>query len=156
MPEKGPDVAQRGAGVAAKHLADMGKRARDVRPVDPRIWKIYLQAEAERFDNPSAARWKKLAPATVAKKSRMQQDPRVLRVSGALRDSLAKAHAPHQIHAPAKDAFRFGTSLHYARFHHQGEGVPKRLLIAWTSIKKRDDMTEAIADYLARESRRPI
>lgn len=133
-----PAVEQRGAGVAAKHLADMGKRARAPKDASYKVRSIFRKAEAKRFDTKGAGTWKPLADSTRRNKAERNHDPRILRATNALYKSLTAPRASGQIDERDRtDQWRFGTSVPYAAFHDTGRGVPKRKLIDLTGTERK-------------------
>lgn len=133
MADKSPfHISARGSKFSKYHLEQLGDRASDARRAMDDVQDIFRRAEAERLASGGRGRWPKLAASTKDKKAQLGQDPRLLYVSGALWRSLTKEHDPNQIADASPAAMRFGTKVHYARFHDRGEGVPKRKLIALT------------------------
>lgn len=141
-------VDERGANVAAKHLRDMGRRARDTRDSSYKVRTIFRKAEEKRFASQGAGTWAALKDSTSDKKRRLHQDPRVLRATNALYKSLTAPRATGQIDERTPDSMRYGTSVPYAAYHDQGKGVPKRRLIDLQPAE-RDEITKAIEDYIA-------
>jgi phage gpG-like protein len=147
-----PAIEQRGAGVAAVHLARMGKRARDVRDASYKVRTVFRKAEESRFRSNGAGTWQGLADSTRQRKAAMGQDPRILRATGALYKSLTAPRASNQVDERKPDALRFGTSVPYAAFHDTGRGVPRRQLIDLTGAERRA-IEDEIAKYVASETK---
>jgi len=142
-------IEQRGAGVAAKHLADMGKRARAPKDASYRVRTIFRKAEESRFSSAGAGTWKPLAETTRQLKAERGHDPRILRATNALYKSLTAPRARDQIDdRDRQDAWRFGTTVPYAIYHDTGRGVPKRKLIDLTS-SERKAIDDEIGKYIA-------
>lgn len=88
---------------------------------------------AERFAQGGGhgVRWKPLAPSTVRRK----KSSKILVESGALERSLTGV-APGKIREAHRHSARYGTAVHYAKYHHGGNGVPRRRIVAVTRIDR--------------------
>lgn len=100
-----------------------------------------LEAQRDRFRG-RGQRWKRLSPTTVAKDRQQGRDPRTLVLTGELMRSLTIRGHPQQIVRVSRGELRFGTRVYYARFHHRGEGNPKRTVVGLTRPQKRSVVDE--------------
>jgi phage gpG-like protein len=87
-----------------------------------------------------------LAETTRARKRAQGLPSRALVATGALRDSLTSSSAPGAVRSISREAFRFGTSVDYARYHQHGtRHMPKRRILDVDAGTQ-----EAIGKYLRR------
>ena len=95
--------------------------------------------------------WSQLKPATIRRKARLGQDPRIERATGLLYESLTRAGHPNQIANVTKTSATFGSDLPYARA--QSKGDPKHNLPARPLIKlnqnDHNNIGRIILDYIA-------
>lgn len=94
-----------------------------------------LAAERARFRG-QGQRWKPLASSTRKRDARGGRDPRLMINTGTLMRSLTVRGAPGQIVRVTPTTLTFGTRIWYAKFHHRGQGVPKRTLVGLTRAQK--------------------
>lgn len=142
------EVEQHGATEAALNLAELGVRARDVRPVGRRVGKVVADSNERRFQG--AGRWKKLDADTAERKSREGLDPRILRSSGALHRQLTSTKPREE----SPDQLVYGTDLFYARFADKGtKNEPKRKLISLRAAE-RAEITDIIGRFVVQRRRR--
>lgn len=138
-----------GFATAARHFRQMGERAQDYRPVFRKLFRWIQQDEAERFAG--GAHWRPLDPDTIRRKASEGKDPRILRAHGVLADALTHWKAPGgKRKLGRQDAF-WGVDpagvAFYARFHQQGDGLPKREVIDLTQRTKLR-FYQAVRDHL--------
>lgn len=119
------DVFVTGREQAVELVGRLAQRLEDGRPAFLRLIDRLLIFQRERFEG-HGTRWRKLAPATRRLDRQQGRDPRTLVFTGALMRSLSVRGAPGQFLEVTADQLRFGTRIYYARFHKQGQGVPKR------------------------------
>jgi phage gpG-like protein len=135
------DVEQRGAGVAARHLHEMGDNAGDARPAFRRIEQELRREESHWFESRGGGAWEPLDPVTAARKGGGD----VLVASGRLRSSLTSS--PHV--EENRTVLRFGTDVSYARFHEYGtKSMPKRPPLVVPSLRLRRAMSDTIRRHL--------
>jgi hypothetical protein len=144
MPTTGPSIEARGAERTAKHLSDMGRRARNVKPAGYKARTIFHKAEEARFSTTGGGTWKALASSTQERKAREGLDPRTNRATNALHRSLTSATAGDQVDERQAEWFRFGTTVPYAPHVDRA-----RKLIDLTPTQRRA-IDKAIEDYVAR------
>lgn len=138
-----------GAVKAANDLERMGKRAQDVRPLEPVIRKVFLESEQQRFAGQNQRpKWPPLADSTKARKAEQHLSQATLRATDALYRSLTQEGAAGQVDEPQAGQFRFGTKVPYAFYHDTGKGVPKRKLVGLTT-KQRQGIKEVIGTFIA-------
>jgi phage gpG-like protein len=141
------DVEQRGAGVAAKHLREMGDNAGDARPAFRRIEQELRREESHWFESRGGGAWAALDPVTAAHKGSGD----ILVASGRLRSSLTGS--PHV--EASRSVLRFGTDVPYARFHEYGtKSMPKRPPLVVPSLRVRRVMSDTIRRHLLEPYRR--
>ena len=116
---------------AAAALNSIAGRGADARPAWPSIFKLMQGDTEHRFDSQGLGRWPALAAVTQETKARKHQDPRVMRVTGALQKSLTADRARGALRRKSRYQLRYGTSVFYARFHQKGVRgkLPERVLI---------------------------
>jgi len=148
-------VKEVGAAKAARDLEAMGKRARDVKPLDHVIRGVFLESEKERFAGQNQRpKWPPLKADTLARKAQQGLPSSVLRATDTLYRSLTEEGASGQVDEPTTGSFRFGTKVPYAFYHDTGTGVPKRKLVGLTT-KQRAGIKEVIGTYLAEGHEHP-
>jgi phage gpG-like protein len=134
------DIVVRGDRQAADLVERLSRRLEDGRPQLLGLVDMLLQSERRRFGG--AVRWKQLARSTTRRDARGHRDPRPMRLTGRLAQSLTVRGAPGQILRVTPTSLRFGTSVYYASFHQRGKGVPKRTLVGLTRTERRDLVSE--------------
>lgn len=121
---------------ATARLEGVADRIEDPRPVFEAIARDLTVDERRRFDTQGFGQWPKLDPATIRRKLRKHQDPRILHATGTLERALTSLGAPGQRLEISRTQLRFGLepvgAAYYGRFHQTGRGVPKRLVISVT------------------------
>jgi phage gpG-like protein len=142
-------VEVRGATKAAVDLHRLGQRGSDIRLVAEKVRTIYLRSTKRRFETNGAGEWAELAESTKERKLNEGLDPRILRATNELYRSLTSRVAPEQVDKREKTAFRFGTSVPYARFHNYGKGRMDRELIKLTPAE-RQQVSKLIGAYVAK------
>ena len=145
-------VTERGAAKAAVDLAQLARRAADVRPAAEKAHDVFRRSEERTFQTRGDGSWPPLKASTRAIKARHGQNPAILRATDTLYRSLTERSAEGQIDQARPDELRFGTSVPYARFHETGQGVPKRELIKLRPAEH-DQITEVLGDYIAKGER---
>lgn len=114
--------------VVARKLLAIADRAVDVEPAMRSISDQIMLSERKQFDSQGgygSGGWEPLAPSTVRTKARRGLDPRILRATGDLAESLTNRGGAN-LSIPRHDGLDFGSTVPYARFHQQGNGVPVR------------------------------
>lgn len=85
--------------------------------------------------------WKALTEERVATKARLGLDPRILRATSALFDSLTRKYDPRHIERLSGSSLTFGSTVSYAIFHQSSAPrakIPYRPPIALTEQDKRN------------------
>lgn len=139
----------RGLGSAEDALRLLAWRARDVSAAWPIVGEVFADAERRHFGSMGSGTWQPLAKITTDQKGPKRHDSHAMRASNALYHSLTEHYARgavREYHEPTE--MRFGTDLFYAKFHDQGEGVPKRPLMNADDRALRSAAT-TLAKYLA-------
>jgi hypothetical protein len=152
MADVSPVIKERGANQAARNLADMGLRARDVRPAKRSVQNVFRRAQVRHYATRGDGEWPSLAQSTREAKARKGLDPRVMHATNALYDSLVSATGAGSVSEARASELEFGTSVPYARFHKDGRGVPKRDPIGLTA-RDREAITETLSRYIAKNDR---
>ena len=126
-----------GATQVAADLGHFAERARDARPAMRKVRSIMESGYKRNFETGGAYlgdSWAALAPGTLARKARKDQDNRVLRATGALEASLSGGRGRRG--GATRTQARAGTSVWYAIFAQAGtKTAPRRRLVGMT---KRD------------------
>jgi hypothetical protein len=120
---------------ALQLISRLQRRLDDGRPALTGLVDRILYFQRERFEG-RGTRWRKLSPATQRLDRQQHRDPRPLVLTGALMRSLTVRGAPGQLLEITPSQLRFGTRIYYARFHKQGQGVPKRAPAGLTRIQR--------------------
>jgi hypothetical protein len=125
------DVTVTGGERAHQTLARLVTRLDDGRPQLLGLLDEILLAQRERFEG-KGTRWRKLKPSTLREKRALHEPDRILVATGRLMQSVTVLGAPDQVIEVRPGLLRFGTRVYYARFHHKGQGVPKRAVVGLT------------------------
>lgn len=144
----GLSVAAKGDDVASRHLTELGKRGDDPRPAFRAIVEDVRSAEADWFTSEGAGSWPPLAARTLKAKQRAGYPSSALVATGALRRSLTIKRGKGAVRSATKRQMKFGTKVHYARFHDTGEGAPKRRVMIPLDAKVRRRMVKDVRDYM--------
>ena len=148
MPDVKLSLRSKGAGRAALDLTRVGDRGGDVRPAKDAVRPLFQADEKQRFDR-QGPRWPPLAERTRELKAQAGLDPRVLRSSGKLYDSLITAEGE----TPRPTQIVFGTEVWYSKFHQAGtKRMPRRKVIQ-LSKRTRDEMVEVLTHYVSQGRR---
>lgn len=130
-----------GDDVAAARLNGVGARALNAAPVFELVARDLMADGRRRFDSNGFGRWPALDPQTIRRKSQRGQSPRVLEATGRLRAALTTPGAPGQRLDIGRDEMTFGLvpngAAYYGRFHQAGRGVPKRLVLSATTLRRK-------------------
>jgi len=143
-------IVTTGQGKAAHALESIGGRGADARPAWPYVFALFQEDAEDRFDHDGKGLWPALKPETVETKRRKGQDPRIMRVTGALERTLIRDRVRGGVRRKAKLQLRYGTTVFYAQFHQKGTGrMPKRELVVVTRpLEKR--ITETLERYVSK------
>lgn len=133
---------------SAHVLKSIGGRGADARPAWPAIFSLFTAYGEKRFTELGPG-WPPLAEATKETKARKNQDPRLMRVTGALQKSLVADRARGGIRKKSRYQLTYGSKVFYARFHQAGKGVPKRVLVEVTPPLA-SDLTRALERYVVK------
>jgi phage gpG-like protein len=143
----GIEVTEKGAGAAAASLLMVGERAANTAPVKPALDVVFSGDERRRFDEEGPG-WARLNEATQTIKQANGLDPRILRATGALYESLTRMAGGERASWP--DTIRFGTDVPYARFHQHGtRNMPKRKVVGVSTVAQAE-MSRLLEAYIAR------
>ena len=143
---EGPiEITVEGDDVAAAHLEQMGSRAADVRPAQAMLDPIFADDSRKRFDEQGPG-WARLSDAAQDQKAAAGLDPRILRATGALYDSLVRASSGPP--SGSRDSLALGTDVPYARFHQHGtQYMPERKPVDLSTTARRR-MEQMLSDYI--------
>lgn len=120
-----------------RQLVRFGEHAGDARPALRSIASFMRLTELQRFDRQGPG-WARLKPATVERKVRAGLDPRILRATEEMRQSLVGRGTGHVEEVTAA-SLRFGTTVPYAKFHQTGTSrMPQRRVVDFTEAQKRE------------------
>lgn len=85
--------------------------------------------------------WKALSEGRVQQKAKLGLDPRILRATGALNESLTRKYHPEHIERLSGSSLTFGSTVFYGIFHQSSRPrtvIPFRPPIAFTDADKRE------------------
>lgn len=139
------EILQRGVVKAYRELDDLHDRASDVRPAWDAIMEDLQDASRSQFQ--TGRGWAPTDEDTKARDARGGRDPRLMRVSGALENSLTQDNARGAIRDKTPREMRYGTSIFYAAFHQFGQGVPERKLVD-VDARMEKKMAKRLENYL--------
>jgi phage gpG-like protein len=144
----GLSIKAKGDDVASRHLTELAKRGDDPRPAFREIVEDVRSAEADWFASEGRGSWPPLAARTLAAKARAGHAGGALVATGALRRSLTVKRGAGAVRSATKRQMKFGTKVHYARFHDTGEGAPKRRVMIPLDARARREMVKDVRDYM--------
>jgi phage gpG-like protein len=131
-------------------LVSMGRRAADVGPaLESSVADLLRNIAGATFDSQGrrgGGSWARLKPATLRRKARMGQDPRIEHATGALRNSLTK----DAVIDTTRNSLSFGSNLPYAHAQSAGDpshNLPARPLIKLTPYDRRR-ISGILLDYI--------
>lgn len=140
-------VTHTGDREASSRIRQIGERGSDIRGASSKVRTVYREAQQRRWASQGFGTWPALKPSTVASKQRAGEPRAPMRASGALMRSMTAARARDQVDERTSSELVFGTTLPYAAYHEQGNGVPKRSLVDFPAADERR-MAEAMRDYI--------
>lgn len=126
--------------LVSRKLLRYADRATNAQPAFESIADTLRGYEKRLFDSGGAsggAPWDSLAPSTVRAKAAAGLDPRVLRATNALRNSLALKDDKNHQEIVTENQLVFGSTLPYVAYHQRGRGVPKRRPIQFNENQKK-------------------
>lgn len=127
--------SEAGAADVEHDLLNFERRLAEPRVALLAVAELMRAAMALRFDEQP---WEPLAESTVASKSAMGLDPRILHATLALRDSLTKPAAAGMVEVVSDRSLHFGTSIDYAIWHDRGTSrMPQRKIIDFSQANLR-------------------
>ena len=138
-------VEETGTAKIVADLEGMGIRAEDTLVVWPALDALFHADEAERFEREGPG-WKRLADATVQKKEQLGQPPEIMRATNELHRSLTTAATGLAESNPYE--LKFGTDLHYARFHQYGTTKMPRREVVGVSTKTQTAMVRVLNEFI--------
>ena len=97
-----------------------GARVRDLRPYWPQVAGRFYQHERETFDSSGFGTWKPLSDRYRIWKARHFPSTSILEATGNLRRSLTSQSTPNSIYREAPLSLELGTTVRYAKAHHEG------------------------------------
>jgi phage gpG-like protein len=132
----------------------------DLTPIWPDVRDKFWEIEEQQFDSEGSAgrsgKWKRLSKRyEVQKIARYGAGLKILQATGDLKSSLT-GQTSDTIYRTSKDEIMIGTSLPYARHHHQGAGrLPQRKPID-LSERQREGLMKTIQGSLVKQIRRGV
>jgi hypothetical protein len=141
-------ITTTGQNKSADVLNSIGGRGADARPAWPAIFTLFTGYSEKRWQEEGPG-WPPLAESTKETKARKNQDPRLMRVTGALQKSLVADRARGGIRKKSRYQLVYGSKVFYARFHQTGRGTPKRVLVEVTPELSRD-ITGALERFVVK------
>lgn len=133
------DPIVQGEDRAARHIDDIGDRAKDPKPVLNRVADLLQRRQAANFASHGASLggWPPLAASTVAKKRSAGQSIEPLVATGALERSLQAGRGKGKVRRVTKTRVTIGSRIFYGRFAQAGtsRGEPKRPIVGITNVE---------------------
>jgi len=129
---RGLNVQLRETGIdeTKKVLNTLGKRARDLRPVWPKVIADFVVMNKRTFQrqgaSPGWSQWQAINSKWKDWKEAHGFQSGILRMTGDLRSSLINSGDPNFYKRATMRNLRVGTKVPYASIHDKGEGVPVR------------------------------
>lgn len=129
----------------------------DLRPVWDEIRNEFFDIQREQFKSEggagSSGQWKPLSTKYARLKNKKYPGKTILRRTDKLFKSLT-SNTSDSIYIPKKDEVAMGTSVKYAKYHHNGSGrLPQREVISFSN-RQRNRLTKKIQAKLISEMRK--
>lgn len=121
-------------------LDELAGRARDLRPLWPRVGQWFAARQKTVFATRNAGQWAPSDPAT--------RNKGVLVRTGALRRSVTSATPIYASATTARFGARAGGPAYYGLFHARGSGVPIRPPVPALRSSEQGEIVEIVAEYL--------
>ena len=137
----------------SRKLLRLGEYAGDATPVFDSMADDIIKLTKRQFDTQGSSGsggWDQLKPETIRRKANHKPplDPRILRATGALFNSLTSRGGSNQILETKKDSLTFGTKLPYSGVHQRGGGsVPQRRPVEF-SKRDRNGLVKSLQRYI--------
>lgn len=122
---------------------------------------VLREATEKQFDSEggyASGGWKELAQSTIDRKARLGQDPRILRATDRLMESLTRKFDGDHIEQISGDTLTFGSSVPYGLFHQSSRPrtkIPFRPPVAITEEDKRT-MVKRVQQALLAEADKAV
>lgn len=132
-----------GETVVNRSLLRIAEHFEDPKPALEAVADLLRGDVEEQFDTEgghASGGWKALSQKRIDEKARLGLDPRILRASGALYESLTRKFDPRHIERLSGSSLTFGSTVFYGIFHQSSEPrtvIPFRPPIALTEQDKR-------------------
>ncbi len=128
----------------SRELLRVSDAVQDARPAFRKIADDLVQAGRRQFDTQgghASGRWAPLKPETVRAKASKGHDPRILRATEALMNSLSRRGGPGQKLQITPGLLVFGSDVDYGRYHQSGTSrMPQRRPLELTAVDRRGVM----------------
>lgn len=137
----------------SRKLLRLGEYAGDATPVFDSMADDIIKLTKRQFDTQGSSGsggWTELKPETIRRKANHKPplDPRILRATGALFDSLTKKGGAGQILETKRDSLTFGTKVAYSGFHQKGgDRIPQRRPVEFTK-RDRTGLVKKLQRYI--------
>ena len=137
----------------SRKLLRFGQSAQDARPAFNSMIDQIISLTKRQFDTQGVSGsggWDPLKPQTIAAKLRKNQDPRILRASGNLFESLTSLGAKGQRRIVEPGFMVFGSDLPYSGVHQKGspgKNIPQRRPIELTR-QNRKQLVKTLQRYI--------
>lgn len=135
------DVNVRGDEEARRLVDTLARRMSDQKPALFGIVDLLIEAHQSRFQG-RGVRWRKPSEITQRIDAQLGRDPRPLRLTGNLAQSLTQRGHPDQIVRFTPTSVTFGTRAPSAYLHHKGKGVPRRTVVGLTRVQRQGLVAE--------------
>lgn len=152
-------LKERGVRRNRERVESLADRIEDLRPVGDRVLDELVAAEEHHFNT---LPWPPLARSTRERKQRQGLPARRMHASGLLertmtrRGTAARRHG--QLNRRGKKSISFGikrgrVDIFYARLHHRGQGVPKRVVVPKPTALTRVRIGRIVLDHITEDAR---
>jgi hypothetical protein len=136
-------------------LGKIERKARDFSPALREIRKSFYAMERQQFATEGQGDWRPDTPATLARKARQGQDPRIMRGKGELYRALALGQGKDAINELSSDELRLGTSLVQGRVAQRSPDQRRRRRVLVVTKRRRAKWLRVIRDHVLSANEAP-
>ena len=144
------NISLKGDDIIKEKIERARKRTKNYRKFFANVVKPDLQRQFDQvFERQGVPRWKQLRPATIAQKREDGITGRILERKGRLRRAYS-TDSPDSTWTITDNKLKFLNRVPYAEFHEEGQGVPKREVVASVLRDKsvRRQLIKKLKDYI--------
>jgi hypothetical protein len=128
-------------------MGKIEKNARDMTPAFKKIRKSFYAAETQKFTSLGGGYWAPDTAATLRRKARHGQDPRVMRSSGELYRAMTRGQGPGAVNTLTSDELALGTRLVQGVVAQRTKGRKRRRFLVGNK-RRRMAWMKTIRDHL--------